>query len=208
MSSSCKCVHCALCHTSTTSCTDTSLPPLFLPVFQQEGRYKEAIRYYSPIVSKHEDDILSVQAIVLANLCVSYIMTSQNEEAEELMRKIEKEEEQLAYQDPNKQIFHLCIVNLVIGTLYCAKGNFEFGISRIIKSLEPYNRKLGADTWFYAKRCFLALIDTLAKHMILLKDSTYAEIMVRRKGGKGFGVHQCEVPAFTSATALSSFRMH
>mmetsp|Transcript_46996 Transcript_46996/g.121334 ORF Transcript_46996/g.121334 Transcript_46996/m.121334 type:complete len:203 (-) Transcript_46996:539-1147(-) len=152
--------------------------------------------------------ILSVQAIVLANLCVSYIMTSQNEEAEELMRKIEKEEEQLAYQDPNKQIFHLCIVNLVIGTLYCAKGNFEFGISRIIKSLEPYNRKLGADTWFYAKRCFLALIDTLAKHMILLKDSTYAEIMVRRKGGKGFGVHQCEVPAFTSATALSSFRMH
>ena len=32
---------------------------------------------------------------MLANLCVSYIMTSQNEEAEELMRKIEKEEEQV-----------------------------------------------------------------------------------------------------------------
>ena len=27
-------------------------------------------------------------AIVLANLCVSYIMTSQNEDAEELMRKV------------------------------------------------------------------------------------------------------------------------
>ena len=39
--------------------------------------------------------ILNVSAIVLANLCVSYIMTSQNEEAEELMRKIEKEEEQV-----------------------------------------------------------------------------------------------------------------
>ena len=36
------------------------------------------------------DSILNVSAIVLANLCVSYIMTSQNEEAEELMRKIEK----------------------------------------------------------------------------------------------------------------------
>ena len=59
--------------------------------------------------------ILSVSAIVLANLCVSYIMTSQNEEAEELMRKIEKEEEQVAYDDPDKKIFHLCIVNLVIG---------------------------------------------------------------------------------------------
>lgn len=36
--------------------------------------------------------------MVLANLCVSYIMTSQNEEAEELMRKIEKEEERVSYQ--------------------------------------------------------------------------------------------------------------
>ncbi len=59
--------------------------------------------------------ILNVSAIVLANLCVSYIMTSQNEEAEELMRKIEKEEEQLAYEDPDRKVFHLCIVNLVIG---------------------------------------------------------------------------------------------
>lgn len=41
--------------------------------------------------------ILSVSAIVLANLCVSHIMTAQNEEAEELMRKIEKEEERLYY---------------------------------------------------------------------------------------------------------------
>jgi hypothetical protein len=31
------------------------------------------------------------------------------------MRKIEKEEEQLAYDDPDKKVYHLCIVNLVIG---------------------------------------------------------------------------------------------
>ena len=61
--------------------------------------------------------ILNVSAIVLANLCVSYIMTTQNEEAEELMRKIEKEEETLAYEDPDKKVFHLCIVNLVIGKI-------------------------------------------------------------------------------------------
>ncbi len=36
-------------------------------------------------------------------------------QAEELMRKIEKEEEQISYDDPDKKIFHLCIVNLVIG---------------------------------------------------------------------------------------------
>ena len=75
------------------------------------------------------------------------------------------------------QVFHLCIINLVIGTLYCAKGNFEFGIGRVIKSLEPYPKKLGTDTWFYAKRTFLALAETLAKHMIMLKDATFHEIL-------------------------------
>ena len=73
--------------------------------------------------------------------------------------EFEKEEER---GDPDKQAFHLCIINLVIGTLYCAKGNFEFGISRVMKALEPYAKKLGTDTWFYAKRAFLALADTLA----------------------------------------------
>ena len=113
----------------------------------------------------------------MANLCVSYIMTSQNEEAEELMRKIEKEEEQLAYEDPDRKVFHRCIVNLVIGTLYCAKGNYEFGISRVIKSLEPYNKKLGTDTWFYAKRCFLSLVENLAKQMISVRDTVIQECL-------------------------------
>jgi len=44
-------------------------------------------------------------------------MTSRNEEAEDIMRKIEKEEEKVSMHDPDRQIFHLCIVNLVIGTL-------------------------------------------------------------------------------------------
>jgi hypothetical protein len=102
-------------------------------------------------------------------------------------------------ESPGKPLFHLCIVNLVIGacgdvvlrlvcagwggvrgrpcsslagapaltgavscplitptragTLYCAKGNFEFGVSRVLKSLEPLSRRLGTDTWYYAKRC-------------------------------------------------------
>lgn len=144
--------------------------------FMQENKFKEAIHYYEPIINKHEHAILDVTAIVLANLCVSYIMTSQNEKAEELMRRIEREEEQQAVSNPDKPCFHLCIVNLVIGTLYCAKGNYDFGISRIIKSLEPYDKKLGTDTWYYAKRCFLALAESLAKHMLTLQDSTYEEI--------------------------------
>lgn len=142
-----------------------------------ENKYKEAIGFYEPVVKKHYDNILNVSAIVLANLCVSYIMTSANEEAEELMRKIEKEEENISYEEPDKKIYHLCIVNLVIGTLYCSKGNYEFGISRIIKSLEPYNKKLGTDTWFYAKRCFLSLVENMSKQMIMLRDSIKEEII-------------------------------
>jgi tetratricopeptide repeat protein 30 len=60
--------------------------------FMQENKFKEAIHYYEPIITKHEDSIVEVTAIVLANLCVSYIMTSQNEKAEDLMRRIEREE--------------------------------------------------------------------------------------------------------------------
>lgn len=140
-------------------------------LFMQENKYKEAISFYEPIVKKHYDNILDVSAIVLANLCVSYILTSQNEDAEELMKKIEKAEEQVSYDNPDKNIYHLCIVNLVIGTLYCVKGNYDFGISRVIKSLEPYNKKLSTDTWYYAKRCFLSLLENMSKHTIMLRDS-------------------------------------
>eukprot|EP00164_Ancoracysta_twista_P001866 GFYU01002454.1.p1 GENE.GFYU01002454.1~~GFYU01002454.1.p1 ORF type:complete len:669 (+),score=188.50 GFYU01002454.1:138-2144(+) len=158
--------------------------------FMQETKFREAIRYYDPIVRKQSDNLLGVTAIVLANLCVSYIMTSQNEEAEDLMRRIEREEEQL---DVDRPCFHLCIVNLVIGTLYCAKGNFDFGISRIIKSLEPYHKKLGTDTWFYAKRCFLALIENLAKHMITIRDSVFYDIISFLEGADQNGKDICTV---------------
>jgi tetratricopeptide repeat protein 30 len=82
---------------------------------QDNNKYKDAIGFYEPIVKKHYENILNVSPIVLANLCVTYIMTSLNEEAEELMRKIEREEEHVAVETPEKKIFHLCIVNLVIG---------------------------------------------------------------------------------------------
>ncbi|NXF15683.1 TT30B protein, partial [Rhodinocichla rosea] len=156
-------------------------------LFMQENKYKEAISFYEPIVKKHYDNILDVSAIVLANLCVSYILTNQNEDAEELMRKIEKAEEQLSHDHPDKNTYHLCIVNLVIGTLYCVKGNYDFGISRIIKSLEPYNKKLSTDTWYYAKRCFLSLLENMSKHMIMLRDSAIQECLQFLKQCEQYG---------------------
>lgn len=156
-------------------------------LFMQENKYKEAATFYEPIVKKQYDNILDVSAVVLANLCVSYIMTSQNEEAEDIMRKIEKEEEQQIFEDPQKKFYHLCIVNLVIGTLYCAKGNYEFGISRVIKSLEPFNKRLGTDTWFYAKRCFISFLENLAKHLIVVKDNTIKDCLQFLEGCETYG---------------------
>lgn len=53
-------------------------------------------------------------------------MTSQNEEAEDLMRKIEKEEDQIAFEEPEKKIFHHCIVNLVIGLVLLKMYHIKF----------------------------------------------------------------------------------
>ena len=158
-------------------------------LYMQETRYKDAITYYEFICKKHYSSILAVQPSILANLCVSYIMCSENEEAEELMRLIEKEEEKattphggampLKATDSDTASpppYHLCIVNLVIGTLYCSKGNFEFGVSRIIKSFEPLHAKLNVDTWFYAKKNLLSVLEYSAKHMFVMKKEFYDEV--------------------------------
>jgi tetratricopeptide repeat protein 30 len=48
----------------------------------QEVKFKDAIRYYDPIVKRLQESLVDITAIVLANLCVSYIMTSQVKGAE------------------------------------------------------------------------------------------------------------------------------
>ncbi|KAH3867121.1 hypothetical protein DPMN_030246 [Dreissena polymorpha] len=73
------------------------------------------------------------------------------------------------YCQPGHWIYHLCIVNLCRWD--CRRDVVSFGISRVIKSLEPYNKKLGTDTWYYAKRCFLSLIENMSKHMIMMRDA-------------------------------------
>lgn len=35
--------------------------------------------------------------------------------------------------------------------------------------------QLGTDTWFYAKRCFLSLLENMAKHMVVPVDSVIKE---------------------------------
>ncbi|MFH4978754.1 hypothetical protein AB6A40_005463 [Gnathostoma spinigerum] len=159
-------------------------------LFMQENKFKEAAGFYEPLVKKNFDNILEVSAIVLANLCVCYIMTNQNEEAEELMKKVENEEDaHLAESDKDERCFHLCIINLVIGTLYCSKGNYEFGIFRVIKAMEPYDKKLGTDTWYYCKRCMLSMIECMTKHIVSIRDSVLHECLIFLEQCEVFGKH-------------------
>lgn len=137
-------------------------------VFFVQGKFKEAIRYYEPTV-RDSPQLLDIPAVVLANLCVGYIMTSQNAEAEELMRQIEREE-QMAEQAGRKPSYTLTVINAALGVLYASKGNFEFGLSRIFKSVEPFESKLNADTWYYAKLALLSLCEQLAKHTLTVRD--------------------------------------
>ena len=146
-----------------------------------QNKFREAALCYEPLVS---DDaaILDIPPIVLANLCASYVLTNRKETAEEIMALVEKAEDAAASSIDddcnNKRLLHGSIINLVIGTLYCQRSNYNFGVDLICKSLAPYEQRLGPDTWFHAKRCLLALLEQLAKHMTTIADETVAEIFV------------------------------
>ncbi|KAL3103629.1 hypothetical protein niasHS_000265 [Heterodera schachtii] len=114
-------------------------------LFMQE-KYKEASDCYAPLVHASFDRLLDVSAVVLANLCACYIFTTNTEEAEEVMRRVEREE--------NAQT-----------------TNRKFGISRIVCALEPYEKKLGMDTWFYSKRCMASMLESIARCVVEISDN-------------------------------------
>jgi tetratricopeptide repeat protein 30 len=124
-------------------------------LFVQE-KYEIAKQLYEKIVERQQkNSILDVTPIVLANLCVCHVMAEENELGEDIIMKVDKEEEKAMLKSPDTQILHHCIIDLVIGTLYCSRKTFDFGIARTIKSFQPVERKLNPGTWYYAKRCFM-----------------------------------------------------
>lgn len=75
---------------------------------------------------------------------------------------------------------HLCIVNLVIGTLYCSKGNIEFGVRLVMRAIDPVVETLGTDTWLYAKRCLISLIEKILTQTSIqpLNEEIFGELMI------------------------------
>lgn len=58
-----------------------------------------------------------------------------------------------------------------------ASGNFEFGITRVMRALEPLPAHLDAPRWHAAASCLLALLDAVAKNMLVLKDALVADLL-------------------------------
>jgi len=151
--------------------------------YYMQGKYLEAVICYEPLVqgaitAGGEGAVLDVPPVVLANLCVSFVLSDQNDKAEALINLVERAEEAAiaALKKNDKPFLHLSIINLVIGTLYCLKENYDFGVSTICKSLKPCKQRLSAETWHYCKTCLLALLDKLSKHMVTVTDETTSEI--------------------------------
>ncbi|KAG9391653.1 Tetratricopeptide repeat [Carpediemonas membranifera] len=139
--------------------------------------YEGALEYYGPIIDDHEGRLLQVPAVVLANTCVCHIMLTQNADAEELMRAIDAEERAAMERSDAKPYFHLTIVNLVIGTLYCVKNNMAFGVERVLKAMDPPDQKISADTWLHVKLPILALIDELSKNITSITSRLLDDII-------------------------------
>lgn len=64
-------------------------------------------------------------------------------------------------------------------TLYCAKNNYDFGLSRISHALDGGSGgSLCADTWLHVKRCVLGLLSALAKQSIVFPTLAIQEMMI------------------------------
>ncbi|XP_055346000.1 tetratricopeptide repeat protein 30A-like isoform X1 [Paramacrobiotus metropolitanus] len=150
-------------------------------LFMMEN-YQEAAKFYETITRNQLTDLLKVSPILLANLCVSYIMISRNEEAEDILRRVEEAEERNKRSPvPDgasavESSSSLCLINLVVGTLYCSKGNYQFGISRILRSFEPsVAQKLDKESWSYAKPVILAALHKISQHEFNIEPGVIQE---------------------------------
>jgi len=142
-----------------------------------QDKFLECISVYQLLMKSHEADLLKLPAVALANVCVAYVMTNQNETGEELIRAVETEEHPPASLENGGDRAHSCIVNLTLGVLYCQKQNYEFGLDRIIKSMEPFERNISPDTWFYVKRSFLGFAMLLANQSMCINDQFLQDIL-------------------------------
>ncbi|KAH0790545.1 TPR Domain containing protein [Histomonas meleagridis] len=159
-------------------CSDNRIWKLNLAhtYFMQENKMNQAIQCYEQIVLG-EPNLLDIEAILVANLCVAYVITNQNSSADTLISRLTDDEAERSKEDENAKLYHLSILHLVVGTLYCAHRNYEFGIDYVFKAFNPMHKKLNADTWFYAKKCLNEILRAMANRTYVVPDATLDKIL-------------------------------
>lgn len=174
-------------------------------LFLMDTRFADCLKLYESILIDGEQEglLLKNEPQLLSNLCVSYILTGRNRDAEELIKDVERAAEvssgglsqQPLYedrdQDSSQQITcdHLTHLNMAIGTLYCVKNNYDFGLTRLLKSLEPVDKKLTSESWAQAKRCILSALDRHCKQLIHLRDELLEEMVTFLMKCEAIGIH-------------------
>ncbi|KAK9832064.1 hypothetical protein WJX81_003449 [Elliptochloris bilobata] len=164
------------------------------------GRSGEAAAVYGQLVAANGGHVLAAPPSVAAGLAVAYVLAGANDAAEALLVRCEAEEAAAAddWAGAGAPQPHLCAVNLALGMLYCVKGNWEFGVARVMSALRPLERRLTRATWPLARRCLLALAEQAAKHAVFMSvmplpspiaGLPYASRCVPIRPGPQLGVH-------------------
>ncbi|GIQ86974.1 hypothetical protein KIPB_008924, partial [Kipferlia bialata] len=147
-------------------------------LFVQENRYEEAILEYEELVKQHRGDILDIPAVALACMCVSHVIEQQNSVAEEILQKVAVSEQERRLSDPTGRVpVHSCVANLVIGNLYCVKGQPESGVPMTLNGVHPVKDMLAPDTWFYAKKAVMSFLVQCAKRLARIDDKLWERII-------------------------------
>ncbi|MBN3280173.1 TT30A protein, partial [Polyodon spathula] len=135
-------------------------------------------------------------AIVLANPCIFYIMTSQTEEVSKAISGILSGPVNVRSSLISQWYYYIIeiLIHLTFISIICI--NVNSGLVTVLQ----LNFPLGTDTWYYTKRRFLSLLENMSKHMIMLQDCVLQELII-------FLLRVKNVPAVIEQP-LEEYRMH
>jgi tetratricopeptide (TPR) repeat protein len=142
-------------------------------------KYEEAIAFYKR--SLEIASLVEVPPSVIGNLCVGLLILDRNDEASHCFGILESSSE---------LELHCSVTDLLIGLLYCSRGNFNFGLERIIRAVLAKPSKILEETWSYVKTGLLGLLDIqftvatmrVSDSVLSLILAFLADVIVRKRG--------------------------
>ena len=127
----------------------------------EEGDYKQAIKHYRPVVKAHIEngDLSKLPINAVGNLCYAYFYDIGGYQMSGMfMEKVKQIEHQALKENPEKRFYHFLVANIITADKYIESGDFEFVISRTIDFFEPLDKNLCPETWFYAKKNLVEIV--------------------------------------------------